>query len=411
MARLILLTIGMAMVTWGTGQAESVQCVLNGRHYALGDTWHPVVPPFGFMPCVNCTCSQSGEVDCRSQTCPKPECPHPKITPNQCCPTCEDIENVPPTVTEAEAREKPDPSLDCEFYGDTFSDGDKFPSNRTALQPTREGQCVLCVCTRGRVLCHLKSCPAVRCRDGYINVANDCCPKCKDCLGVDGVRLNGTTWSPSVPPFGLMKCVQCTCLNGRIECSRKKCPDEKTLRCKRPRKAEGECCSTCRKGGKRRPHRNPGSSTPAPAFPVSRKPKGKPVVPTSRLTENTLRQLCLARRTDRLVYRTNTSSSVSVVFDILKKSRVEVMTWTIRRGRLSVMRREMLPADDYRKQTNVSDIVGSTNKRHYKKFKRRLSRQFKRCEKKRSCRLKHLSKALRKMRTKKIRFSNDCTKN
>lgn len=58
-----------------------------------------------------------------------------------------EFDNVPPTVT---PEDKGDVSMErttCDSHGETYQDGDMFPSNRTALQPTKDNQCVMCVCS------------------------------------------------------------------------------------------------------------------------------------------------------------------------------------------------------------------------------------------------------------------------
>ncbi|PVD18909.1 hypothetical protein C0Q70_21468 [Pomacea canaliculata] len=116
--------------------------MLGDKRYEVGKTWHPVLKPFGENTCVNCTCFTGGNVKCTGVDCPRPDCEEPKMVPGECCPTCD-------AGTEG-SKEVEGKRPGCQFHGASFKDGDTFPSNRTGLRPTRQDQCVMCVCTKSR---------------------------------------------------------------------------------------------------------------------------------------------------------------------------------------------------------------------------------------------------------------------
>lgn len=174
----LLILLGRAM-TKNVKQKDAPEvCTLNDQQYPVGATWHPVLAPFGAMPCANCTCLPNAIVHCvhLTQDCPEPKCDAPKILPNRCCPECEDFDNIPPTVLTKENSTKTK-KLGCTFYGRSYEHGAIFTSNKTALKPTRSNQCVTCICSNGRILCHLKTCETIKCKK-TLKLNDECCPIC-----------------------------------------------------------------------------------------------------------------------------------------------------------------------------------------------------------------------------------------
>lgn len=154
-------------------------CVWQGQTYDVGETWN--LPAF---PCVNCTCKINATgfpaVRCKNRPCPKPKCSKPKIDPNMCCPYCEDIPNIPPTVADVEADKKNEQKAGCETPTGHYNDGDVYSSNSTGIRPTSDNQCVMCVCQNGQSLCHLKTCIVPKTCSKFINTSDDCCPQCAE---------------------------------------------------------------------------------------------------------------------------------------------------------------------------------------------------------------------------------------
>ncbi|XP_041354893.1 chordin-like protein 2 isoform X2 [Gigantopelta aegis] len=439
------------LVVLTTTVIKSVQagteCTLNDRQYAVGETWNPILQPFGTMPCVNCTCLQGGEVKCVNKRCPRPKCDLPKILPGTCCPTCEvGLETADVNAT---------PSPGCKHDGKHYDDGVMFPSNNTGLRPTHSNQCIMCVCTGGRVLCHLKSCSPMKCRK-YVNTTDDCCQRCEeeadyedyldyilqdtrpdnlsdsDCLSASGIRTNGTMWHPVIGPFGEMKCIICKCMNGEVECNRMQCVPDRKLPCKRPRLVKGACCKSCparNRGRLRRRKKGRGckgrqkdkrkrkrcqklrkknritsgsQTTSAPPAAITTP------LPPPRVTHapDFFDNICLPKRSDRLVYTAEGKHFFIIGFDVTTGRRVELLKWSIRKGRLSEMLRESVPSAEFRQNVTKMQIIGASNKRNYKKFKRKLVKKLDRC--KSNCRRKVILGTLRKLRLRKVKFGGKC---
>ncbi|XP_048461234.1 chordin-like protein 1 isoform X2 [Rhincodon typus] len=63
-------------------------CVSNGKTYSHGESWHPVLRPFGLMECVLCTCNISKQ-ECKKIHCPDPyPCKYPQKINGKCCKVC-----------------------------------------------------------------------------------------------------------------------------------------------------------------------------------------------------------------------------------------------------------------------------------------------------------------------------------
>ncbi|KAK7480467.1 hypothetical protein BaRGS_00028284, partial [Batillaria attramentaria] len=414
-------------------------CTLGGQRYDMGQTWHPDLKPFGQNACINCTCHQGGQVECRAVECPRPDCEEPKILPGECCATCDDFDNLPPTVGTKSSEEDDSRRPGCSHDGHHYHDGDVFPSNSTGLRPTRRDQCVMCVCAEGTVLCQLKTCLPTKCKK-FKAVPDDCCPQCAeeslyidphyllsdtkednsteaDCTSPNGVHRNGTSWNPAVgPDIETISCVLCTCLNGHVNCSRLECPSEASLPCKRPRNIRGSCCKQCparkRKNRKRKPKKNNGKNKRRKGKKGRRhkhkcKNKGRPEVHPDRKPDNTsvaaiLSELCLPRRTGRLVYREKGDSFETLVFDDIQSSSatVEMLRWAVVNGReLQDTERKLLNASEFRQTVKCSQIIGATNTRGFKKFMKKMDGKLKRCKRrKKPCTRKTLDKLIKRDR-------------
>ncbi|XP_078403641.1 chordin-like protein 2 isoform X1 [Cetorhinus maximus] len=63
-------------------------CVSNGKTYSHGESWHPVLRPFGLMECVLCTCNITKQ-ECKKIHCPDPyPCNYPQKINGKCCKVC-----------------------------------------------------------------------------------------------------------------------------------------------------------------------------------------------------------------------------------------------------------------------------------------------------------------------------------
>lgn len=398
----LLLLFGLAMTRTVKPKNAPEVCTLNDKQYPVGATWHPVLAPFGAMPCANCTCLPNAVVHCvhLTQDCPEPKCDAPKIFPNRCCPECEDFDNIPPTVL-TKGNSTKTKKLSCTFYDRNYPHGDIFTSNKTALTPTRSNQCVTCICSNGRILCHLKTCDPIKYEPNTLpeaNVATDEPEFPPDsCITADAVHKNGTTWHPVLTPFGPLLCVICNCINGQTLCNKIECP--KTSNCARPRKVEGQCCPVCKK----RMCKGRKCRTPRP--PIVKQPSSTTTDPTQ-----IFHNLCMPKGTDRIVYMSNDTTFLMLAFHHVKKSKVDVLRWDVpRKGRVSNLTIENMNAEDFRSRTKSTNILGATNKKRFlNKFWKKAKKQMKRCKK--SCRQKRILKLIKQLRLKKIRFTENCKK-
>ncbi|XP_078268166.1 chordin-like protein 2 [Rhinoraja longicauda] len=63
-------------------------CVSNGKTYSQGESWHPILRPFGPVECVLCTCNVTKQ-ECRKIHCPESyPCKHPQKIAGKCCKIC-----------------------------------------------------------------------------------------------------------------------------------------------------------------------------------------------------------------------------------------------------------------------------------------------------------------------------------
>ncbi|OWF40867.1 chordin-like protein 1 isoform X2 [Mizuhopecten yessoensis] len=347
--------------------AESSTCLLGKASYADGDVWK-------FNECVNCTCNGT-RVECVKELCPSPTCTEPKIVPGVCCPFCEDFANLPPTVVPDDKREDKIGGQGCEYDGNTYADGEVFNSNSTGIILNADNQCINCICTKGDVLCYLKTCNIPKKCKKWLNHSDNCCPQCADdanasldengssvdpeqkaeydCLDSEGaIHENGSEWRPQVS-----NCVTCSCLNGEIDCQKLTCPTDDLLPCKNPRRRGNSCCKSCRrkkkpkkecltnlrrknkrnkkkKGrrqGRKRNRNQVGQSGTSPGVDVTSLPSIRDNIDIHNLTiPEFFGQMCMAKKRDHIVYRYVDSRYLFVAFDDAKSQEVEVWRWRLK---------------------------------------------------------------------------------
>ncbi|XP_064611793.1 chordin-like [Liolophura sinensis] len=164
-------------------------CYFSGdkRWHPIGTSWHPYIPPFGYVTCAVCNCVPGGEVSCSKITCPKLDCPDAvAVRKNEmdCCKVC--------------------PTYDQEKQS-------KFPTvDVQSIQGDRSTDAGACM---------------------FAGKKHD----------------SGSSWHPYVSHFGAMKCITCKCNEGKTKCKRQKCP---RLKCLKKEQVPGECCPKCSLGGK-----------------------------------------------------------------------------------------------------------------------------------------------------------------
>ncbi|KAF1672701.1 Chordin-like 1 [Pygoscelis adeliae] len=156
------------------GKLEQVKhsdtyCVFQDKKYRVGERWHPYLEPYGLVYCVNCLCSENGNVLCSRIRCPSLHCPSPVHVPQLCCPRCpeDSLFSVSSKVT----------GKSCEYNGTTYHHGEMFVAEGL-FQNRQANQCAQCSCSEGNVYCGLKTCPKLTC-SFPVSVPESCCPVCR----------------------------------------------------------------------------------------------------------------------------------------------------------------------------------------------------------------------------------------
>ncbi|CAL8350433.1 unnamed protein product [Lota lota] len=154
-------------------------CYFEGdqKMHAPGTTWHPFVPPFGYIKCAICTCKGStGEVHCEKVTCPALTCSRPvRRNPSDCCKECPEEEKSPAGMEHADMMQA-DGTLQCKFGKNYYQNSDNW---HPRVPLVGEMKCINCWCDHGVTKCQRKQCPVLTCQ----NVArkdDKCCPECLD---------------------------------------------------------------------------------------------------------------------------------------------------------------------------------------------------------------------------------------
>ncbi|XP_056382711.1 von Willebrand factor C and EGF domain-containing protein isoform X2 [Hyla sarda] len=176
----------------------NLHCWHNKELRQTGSSWTEA-------ECMDCTC-QEGTISCERRIC-SPNCSHPVLHPDRCCPTCDG----------------------CFFEGTLRADGELFP--------TFPDNCTICICLAGNITCIPPVCPPVSCFEPFMS---DCCLRCPDGCEVQGkLYPHGARFSRDENG-----CTSCVCQNGAVECSFVPCP---SLEC--PREdwvlEAGQCCFKC----------------------------------------------------------------------------------------------------------------------------------------------------------------------
>ncbi|KTF95488.1 hypothetical protein cypCar_00032424 [Cyprinus carpio] len=154
-------------------------CYFEGdqKMHAPGTTWHPFVPPFGYIKCAVCTCKGStGEVHCEKVTCPPLTCSQPiRRNPSDCCKECP-AEDTPPL--EDDEMMQADGTRHCKF-GKNYYQNSEHWHPRVPL--VGEMKCITCWCDHGFTKCQKKQCPLLSCSNP-IRREGKCCPECMEDL-------------------------------------------------------------------------------------------------------------------------------------------------------------------------------------------------------------------------------------
>lgn len=430
----------LILITFVTAMCVIVDCgcVFQNGTYTVGDSWN--LSDFG--TCVNCTCqlNERGEPEVRCKSiadkCPKLTCNNPRKNPHSCCPYCE-VREMGDTSTSSKLAS-------CKTVdGRTYNDGDRYSSNSTGLRPTSDNQCVMCTCKDGQSLCHLKTCMVLTTCMSVFYTSEDCCPVCADCVDADGVKTNGSQWHPTIAAIGKIDCITCSCLNGEIRC-KKECIPDHDLPCQNPKKPNGECCRSCPKetsnpgnGGKNKRksdknknkkdrHEQKGKGTKRrkkckgqdkdSKLCKTRRRRRKDGTTTAAIVKPTvsvgvdLENLCIKKKSTYLVYKSISDTEMLIAFDDIETNLVDVHRWTVnkenQRGVVTYTEPETIPSQEFRRKINNTNVVGTTGKSQYKKFKKRLTEKLDKC--KADCEPEMFIKVLQRVNVHLLKFGEQC---
>uniref|UniRef100_A0A665V0E3 Chordin n=1 Tax=Echeneis naucrates TaxID=173247 RepID=A0A665V0E3_ECHNA len=152
-------------------------CYFEGdqRMHAPGTTWHPFVPPFGYIKCAVCTCKGStGEVHCEKVTCPALTCSHPvRRNPSDCCKECPEEERTPPGLEHGDMMQADGPRH-CKFGKNYYQNSDNW---HPWVPLVGEMKCINCWCDHGVTKCQRKQCAILTCSN-ITRREGSCCPEC-----------------------------------------------------------------------------------------------------------------------------------------------------------------------------------------------------------------------------------------
>ncbi|XP_067949762.1 kielin/chordin-like protein [Watersipora subatra] len=157
--------------------------------------------------CSTCNCLNQ-EIRCSRVACPPLWCNNSVTPQGECCPIC----------------------TDCRAEnGAIYRSGESFVSDADP--------CVTCECQEGELDCISTTCAELSC-NSPVYMAGQCCPTCGECLTSSGlVYDNGDAFDSSDD-----KCSECSCIDGAISCSRRKCP---AIFCEDPVLLPDKCCPIC----------------------------------------------------------------------------------------------------------------------------------------------------------------------
>uniref|UniRef100_A0A671Y310 Chordin n=1 Tax=Sparus aurata TaxID=8175 RepID=A0A671Y310_SPAAU len=162
-------------------------CYFEGdqKMHAPGTTWHPFVPPFGYIKCAVCTCKgSSGEVHCEKVTCPVLTCSHPiRRNPSDCCKECPEEEKTPAGLEHTDMMQADGPRH-CKFGKNYYQNSDNW---HPWVPLVGEMKCINCWCDHGVTKCQRKQCPVLTCTN-ITRIEGACCPECLDSKEEDDLK-------------------------------------------------------------------------------------------------------------------------------------------------------------------------------------------------------------------------------
>ncbi|XP_071327938.1 chordin isoform X1 [Trachinotus anak] len=163
-------------------------CYFEGdqKMHAPGTTWHPFVPPFGYIKCAVCTCKGStGEVHCEKVTCPVLTCSHPvRRNPSDCCKECPEEERTPAGLEHSDMMQADGPRH-CKFGKNYYQNSDNW---HPWVPLVGEMKCINCWCDHGVTKCQRKQCPVLSCSN-ITRREGSCCPECVEAKEEDELTM------------------------------------------------------------------------------------------------------------------------------------------------------------------------------------------------------------------------------
>ncbi|XP_053559271.1 LOW QUALITY PROTEIN: extracellular matrix organizing protein FRAS1 [Bombina bombina] len=189
----------------GTGES----CSLEGHLLRDGEQWK-------LSQCSRCIC-KNGFVECFTADCLPMLCEKDEmlaVVPGKCCPEC-----LPKS---------------CTVSGKTYEHGIQWKKN----------PCSTCMCDKGEVKCHIKTCYSSTCDKGQTKIRRpgQCCEECVSskgsCMYGGSLRYHGELWNGS-------HCDFCTCDRGKVLCHKAQCAKVECSWGEELVHLDGKCCPEC----------------------------------------------------------------------------------------------------------------------------------------------------------------------
>ncbi|XP_071945063.1 chordin-like [Antedon mediterranea] len=156
-------------------------CYFEGdqKFHSVGSTWHPYLPPFGYVVCAFCTCEPDLSVNCTRMKCPPLECERPiRLDPDDCCQVCPSTTTPEPHLTTSALILADEVVRGCYFGDKLYRHGEEWNPNIYSLGVM---PCVTCRCKNGQPQCRKVECaPLIGCQKKKKKASNECCDVCLD---------------------------------------------------------------------------------------------------------------------------------------------------------------------------------------------------------------------------------------
>ncbi|XP_071998468.1 chordin isoform X2 [Engystomops pustulosus] len=225
-------------------------CYFEGKLRAHGSRWAPDYD----RKCSVCSC-QKRTVICDPIVCQPANCTQPIQLPDQCCPVCEEKKE------NKEVKKAGRPQNEgCYFNGVWRAAGTRW---HPVVEPFGLVLCATCSCKSSSqdLHCVRETCPRLTCANPIRANPMDCCKKCpveeknpldladrmqsdepRQCKVMGQLYSNNEKWHPTVPTYGVVKCVTCVCVDGVPQCEKQKlnCTDAECSE-----NPDSICCNDC----------------------------------------------------------------------------------------------------------------------------------------------------------------------